>query len=225
MVKTIAIIGTKGGASKTTVSIAIAGEWHRRGRRVLLVDSDVDQRSCLDWAQTAEETGQPTPTVVAMGAGLHKEDQLPSLAKDFDLVVIDCPGRSGKIQKQALAVADVAILPTAGSGLDTWSLTELIETIEEAQALRPHLEAYLLLSRHQAHTTTGKGVRAALADSGLPVLDAVLGFRVAYQDSITAGHTPTTWEPSGPAAKEVQSLCDELGAILEASEEANCATA
>src|SRR5262245_4570065 len=122
----IAFCGQKGGAGKTTAALVTATEWLLRGRRVLLVDAD-PQGSAKTWGEVAAEGGSAAPTVVAMGAGLHRPDQLPALARSFDLTLIDCPPRHGEIQRAALMVADLAVLPCGPSGLDVWALGESLD--------------------------------------------------------------------------------------------------
>lgn len=75
----IAFAGQKGGSGKTTTSISVASELFERGHKVLLVDAD-PQGSAQTWAAVAAELGHAAPVVVGMGAGLHRPDQLPSLA-------------------------------------------------------------------------------------------------------------------------------------------------
>lgn len=61
-----------------------------RGHRVLLVDAD-PQGSARTWADVAAEAGHATPTVIAMGAQMHKPGQLDEIVGTYDVTVIDCP--------------------------------------------------------------------------------------------------------------------------------------
>lgn len=203
----IAVAGQKGGAGKTTVAVAVAVELAARGRKVLLIDLD-PQGTVRTWGGVAAEAGAPrTPTVAALGAGLHLH--LPPLAAAHDVTVVDCPPRHGELQRAALMVADLAVLPCGPSAFDVWALTESVDLVREAQALRPRLDAAVLVTRKTA-TTLGAGVRRALEELGLPVLDTALASRVAYQEAPALGLGPTTYAPSSPAAAEVRRLVTEL---------------
>lgn len=209
----VAFGGQKGGAGKTTSAIATACEWQRRGRRVLVVDTD-PQGSARTWADLAGELGTTIPTVVAMGAGLHQPSQLPRLAADHDVVVIDCPPRLDTVQRAVLMVSDLVVLPCGPSTLDTWALAESLATLRQAQQLRPSLAARVLVTRKQPHTVVGRAAREVIASTGLAVLGAELAFRVTYQEAPAAGLGPTTYAPDSDAAGEVRALVDELEGLL-----------
>jgi chromosome partitioning protein len=204
-----AFCGQKGGIGKSAAAICVAAELMARNRNVLLVDCD-PQATALTWSAVAGELGHTTPTTVAMKAGMHRPDQLPKVARAYDDVVIDCPPRLAEAQRSALMASDVAVLPCGPTLSDTWALTSSLELVREAQTYRPKLRACVLITRKQHCTTLGRGARQALLESSLPVLEAELGYRVAFQEFLGAGLGVTQYEPTGAAADEVRALVDEL---------------
>jgi chromosome partitioning protein len=215
----IAVAGQKGGAGKSTIAVSIAAEGMTREMSVLLVDAD-PQGTARTWGDVAAEGGHPAPVVVAMGATMHKPGQLPKAREGYDLVVIDCPPRHGEIQRSALMVADLVVLPCGQSAADAWALTTSLELVSEAQTVRPDLKAAIVLNKVMPRTALGKGARDVLSESGLPVLRTELQHRVAYQEAIGAGQGVTAFDRSG-AALEIQKLFDELlafGGIREEDE-------
>jgi chromosome partitioning protein len=206
----LSLVGQKGGGGKSTAATSLAYEGTRRGLRVLLIDAD-PQKTVMTWgAVGAEGLDEPMPTIVAMGAGLHKPDQVPRMAKDYDLIVVDCPPRHSEIQRAALMVSDMAIIPCGPSPADAWALAETAELVREAQTVRPKLRAAILLTRVQGYTALGRGARDVVAEAGLPVLASELGFRVAFQEALAAGSAATDYAPGSPAADEVKALFDEV---------------
>lgn len=206
---TIAIAGQKGGAGKTTVAIALAAEWMYREHRVLLVDAD-PQQTARTWSEVAGEQERPCPTTVHMGANLWQPDQLPKLAANFDLTIIDTPPRLGDVQRAALMVADVVLMPCGPSTHDTWALAASLELINQARTLRPDMKAAVLLTRKVASTVIGREARDVLEGTGLPVFTTELGYRTDYQEASAAGMGASTYRPSSAAAVEIRSLVDEL---------------
>ncbi|MEO7092587.1 MAG: ParA family partition ATPase [Polyangiales bacterium] len=205
----IAFAGQKGGIGKSTTAINVAVAAHDRGIRVLLVDAD-PQGTARTWADVASEAGHVTPTVVAMGATMHKAGQLSSIAATYDLTIIDCPPRHGDIQRSALMVADLVVLPSGPSAADAWALAAALEVVKEAQILRDELAACILITRKQGRTALARSARKVLESSGLTVLASELGYRVAYQEALALGRGVTTHSPRDAAAAEVFNLLAEL---------------
>lgn len=205
----IALVGQKGGSGKSTLAICIASELLRRGSRVLLVDCD-PQQTAVTWHDVAAEAQLAAPTVTAMTGSLHRENQLPAMAGAFDHVVIDTPPRLGEVQRSALMAADVAVMPCGPSGPDAWALAESIRTVQEALQFRPDLRVAICINKKRVRTSLSRGAREALEATGLPVLHTEIGFRQAFQDSITGGHGVTKYAPRDAATSELRALVDEL---------------
>ncbi|MEO7327723.1 MAG: ParA family partition ATPase [Minicystis sp.] len=205
----IAFTGQKGGIGKSTTAVCLAAAAMAKGLRVLLVDAD-PQGTARTWGEVAGESGRPAPTIVAMGPTMHRQGQLPDMASAYDLTIIDCPPRHGDIQRSALMVADVAVLPCGPTAVDAWALAGTLEVLAEARTLRADLRACVLITRKQGRTALGKGARAVLETSGLGVLRTELGYRIAYQEAVASGQGVTTYSPRDPAAREIVNLLEEI---------------
>lgn len=205
----IALTGQKGGVGKSTTAICLAAAAMQRGLRVLLVDAD-PQGTVRTWGDVAAESGRTTPTIVAMGASMHRQGQLPEMAAAFDVTIVDCPPRHGDIQRAALMVANLAVLPCGPTAADAWALAGTLDVVKEAQSFRAELRCCVLITRRQGRTVLGKSARAVLEASGLPVLHTALSYRVTYQEAIGAGQGVTTYARKDPASREIEDLFDEL---------------
>lgn len=217
----VALIGQKGGIGKSTTAICIAMAAVQRGMSVLLVDAD-PQGTVRTWNDVANENGVAAPTVIAMGAAMHRPGQLDVLARRYDLTLIDCPPRHGDIQRSALMIADVTLLPCGPSAADAWALTNTLEMVGEAQTLRAQLQAAIVITRKQPRTTLGKSARAVLEQSGVTVLGSELSHRIAYQEAVAAGSGVTQHCPRDPSAREVQALLAELERFTHVEETSGC---
>jgi chromosome partitioning protein len=205
----VALTGQKGGVGKSTLAICIAAELLARRHKVLLVDAD-PQGTIRTWGEVATEAGQPLPTIVAMGSTMHRPDQLPMVAQGYDDVIIDCPPRHGDIQRSALMVSSMAILPCGPSSADAWALAASIDLVNEARSLRPELDVRILITRKQGRTALGRSAREELEKSGIALLKTEVGYRVAFAESLGAGQGVTAYAPKDAAAAETRALVAEL---------------
>ena len=217
----VTLLGQKGGIGKSTTAICLAMAAFERGSSVLLVDAD-PQGTVRTWSEVASENGVSAPTVVAMGAAMHRPGQLDVVVRGYDLTLIDCPPRHGDVQRSSLMIADVALLPCGPSAADAWALTGSLDLVAEARTMRESLNACIVLTRKQGRTVLGKGARGVLAQSGLSVLDAELSYRVSYQEALAAGAGVTQYCPRDPAAREVRSLLEELERFANVEKISGC---
>ena len=205
----VALTGQKGGVGKSTLAICIAAELLERRHKVLLVDAD-PQGTIRTWGEVAAEAGRAMPTIVSMGSTMHRPEQLPTVRQGYDDVIIDCPPRHGDIQRSALMAADLALLPCGPSSADAWALAASIDLVNEARSLRTDLEARIVITRKQVRTALGRSAREELEKSGVELMKAELGYRVAYAESLGAGQGVTAYAPKDAAAQEIRSLVSEL---------------
>ena len=185
-----------------------------RGLRVLLVDAD-PQGTVRTWGEVAAERKRPAPTVVAMGASMHKAGQLGDLAAGYDMTFIDCPPRHGEVQRSALMVADVVVLPCGASAADAWALATSLEVVREARTMRDELLACI---PHHAQagrrrTALGKAARKVLGVDGpaRPRDRAPESPHRLPGSPRGGGRESTTYAVRDAGTREIFDLLDELG--------------
>jgi chromosome partitioning protein len=210
----IALVSEKGGVGKSTLALAIAWELRARGTTVLVVDAD-PQQTLMAAARMATDAGLNPPTTVSMDSNLWQKDQLPQLAKGFQHVVLDTPGRADKVQRSALSVADVALIPVGQYGPDIWALKAAVDVLGEAQALRHELLGAVVLTKKRPRTVLGKDLREATESAGIPILKTEVTDRVAWGESITAGQGVAQYNPKDAAAAEAKALVTEILAMVK----------
>ncbi len=208
----IAITGQKGGSGKSTMAISLACEWRARGKRVLLVDAD-PQGSCRAWGEVAAQQSKAAPTVISMGAGMHRPDQLPALADAYDVTLIDCPPRLDEVQRAALLVADLAIFPCSPSAMESWALPATIDYFEKARMIRPNLSGAILITRKVPRTSIAEQARELLQHASVPIFRSEICHRIVYQQAPASGSGVTDYAPTSAAAAEVRSLAGEIESL------------
>lgn len=204
----IGVLSQKGGVGKTTIAVNLAATFAMSGLRVLLVDAD-PQGSALQWSDARE--AEPLFAVVGMPkASLHRD--LPDIAKDYQVVIIDGAPRVNELGRAAILASDVVLIPVQPSPYDIWAAAETVKLIEEAQQFKPDLHGFFVINRKIANTAIGRDVTEALASfEGIPVLPTALHQRVVYAESAGQGLSVLEVDPRGEAAREVASLAKQLG--------------
>lgn len=205
----IALLNQKGGVGKTTLALAVAGEWAMQGRRVILIDAD-PQGSALDWSEMRAREGLPRLfSVIGLARDtLHRE--APALARDADLVVIDGPPRVAGLMRSALLATDMVLIPVQPSPFDGWASAEMLALISEARIYRPELVARFVLNRCGARTVLARDTAATLADHDPPALASRIGQRIAFAVAAQSGRIVRELDRESAAAREITALVAEV---------------
>lgn len=202
----IAILNQKGGVGKTTLSVHLATVWAQQGKRVLMVDAD-QQGSALDWSASRQGT-HLFPVVGLPKASLHRE--LPGLAVNYDIVVIDGPPRVYDVARSAILASQVVMIPVQPSPYDVWAAKDIIDLLKEASSFNENLKSAFVINRKIVNTAIGRDVTDALAEYPLPVLKTAISQRVNFAESAAQGKTVLELDPTGLASKEIQALAQEI---------------
>lgn len=196
----IGVLNQKGGVGKTTIAINLAAAFAKSGQRVLLVDAD-PQGSSLQWS--AARDGDPLFSVIGMAKPtLHRD--LPDIAKDYQVTIIDGAPRVNELGRAAILASDLVVIPVQPSPYDIWAAADTVALINEAKQYKPELKSVFVINRKIANTAIGRDVREALAKfEGVPVLETALHQRVIYAESAGQGLAVIEADPNSEAAKEI----------------------
>jgi chromosome partitioning protein len=202
----ITIAATKGGVGKTTLATALATAAlvARPGIRVGLVDLD-PQGSLTDWWNRRDKR---EPQLLRQPEGDFRFDTAGARAAGFDLIVIDCPPGFSDILADAIATADLVLIPTGPSMIDLDAI-EWAETLAETFSMTRHFVLNQAIYRSRL---AGRAVRE-LSERG-HLLRQVVHHRVAIAEAMRKGLTAIEAEPTGAAARELAELWAEVDALL-----------
>ncbi len=201
MSKIIAVANQKGGTGKTTTAIHLAYWLSQRGQ-VLVVDADA-QQSSTTWIEDLNLQGE----IINDPDELF--DTVPQLGKQYDFVVVDGPASMSETTRVILTRADLALVPCKPAGLDMHSSNRVIRLIRQARDLRGGMpRAALFLNQAKKGTVLLREAQAALSNSGIALLDAVIYDRQVITDAPSQGQV--VWQMGGTAAKQAAKDFDLL---------------
>ncbi len=210
----IALINQKGGCGKSTTAVHFA-YWlaRKKKKKVLLVDADA-QQSSSEWL-SGMESAVPYKVVQTPDDLL---EQIPELAQQYDLLVVDGPASLAEATRAILFRADLAIVPVQPTGVDLRSASDAVRLIKQAQSVRhgPPTAA-MFLSRAVKGTKLKDEAIALLSKTPeVILLKTVVHQKQAIAD--TSGQSATVWDfPSTRAKESVQEyerLFKEILAML-----------
>jgi chromosome partitioning protein len=203
----IAVINQKGGAGKTTLTMNLAAGLARRGETVV-VDLD-PQGSSLQWASSGAAA---FPATVKTLSGRWDAAELKKTFKAYRYTVLDCPPSIDAHGPQAaMRACDLALIPVLPSPVDLWASLKLPEEIADAKKRNPGLLAYLVLNQLEPKSALSVAMHDALAEFGLPVLDAGIRRRAIYRAAALEGVSVYQLGSRGaPAVAEIEAIINEV---------------
>lgn len=175
----ITVTSHKGGVGKTVTAVHLAAylSWQTgtsNEASTLLVDADPNHNA-LRWQQRG-----------ALPFGVVAEEQAAEHAPKHQHIVIDTQGRPGKEDLEALVQGcDLLVIPSMPDAL---SLDTLMLTIGELEELgRKDGYRVLLTSVPPWPIRSGSKARRTLEDLGVPLFDAEIRRREAFQKAAIMG--------------------------------------
>ena len=207
----ISLLNQKGGVGKTTLAVHLADALSKRGLRLMLIDAD-PQGSALDWAALRDDK-DAFPVVGLPKATLHKE--LPKLAANYDLLIVDGAPRVYDVARSAILASDIVLIPVQPSPYDVWAAKEIVDLLVEVREFKESLKRAFVINRKIVNTAIGRDVTEALAEYELPVLQSQICQRVGFAESAGQGKTVIETEPGSTAAREIEALTSEVVELMK----------
>jgi chromosome partitioning protein len=201
--RTVAVIGRKGGSGKTTIATHLAIGFHLRGRRTVMADAD-PQRSSVEVLKARSESG--IEAIATSGAKLFAL-KAASANAGADVLVIDTPAVLEEETAHAVVLADISILVVRPTFLD---LSAAIRTSTIIRQLRRPGMVVLNqapVARENVEPPIVKRSIEALNLLRLPVAPVVIRSRAAYQSVLESGRSAEELPSEPTAAQEIKELC------------------
>ena len=203
----VTIGNSKGGVGKSTISCNLAVVAAKKGKKVLVIDADV-QGSTMNW-----RTSRQTDDIQAMSITsptLHKD---LAAMKGFDLILIDAGGRVTKTFLSALMACSVLVIPCLPSQVDFWAVADVIDLLRDARDRGLDIKASFVLNQVIPNTIIGKEAVKAIKEyeksDGIKLFNTILYARVAYKNTYGVGRGVVE-DTDSKAIEEMQNLYKEI---------------
>lgn len=214
MTITIGFVNQKGGVGKSTLTICTAYESAKAGNKTLVVDAD-PQASIMEWSDHRQTDLPANFAVMAMPKmTLHRD--LPTIAKDYDVVIIDSPPRTTDIAKSVVCASDFIIVPCAPSPYDIWASKEAFSMIKEITIFKPNLKFMLMINMKKGNSAIGRDIQEAIVEVEdmlgleIPALNSKISHRIIFAETAAMGLAVQEADKELFASKEICSLYDEI---------------
>lgn len=202
----IGVLNQKGGVGKTTIATNLAAVVAKAGNRVLLVDAD-PQGSSMAWSAVRE--ADPLFPVISMAKPtLHRD--LPEIAADYDVVIIDGAPRVNDLGRAAILASDMVLMPVQPSPYDVWASADTVQLVREAMQFKENIKPVFVINRKIVNTAIGRDVHNALSQFEFPVLPVEICQRVGFAESAGQGLAVIETDPRSDAAQEISQLAAQL---------------
>lgn len=199
----VCFAATKGGVGKTTLATAIAVKAASEGARVCMIDAD-QQLSLSRWWELRGMSDNPKMLDVDAsmeGIGLIAAD-------GWDLVVIDTPPAIINTIEDAIASADLVVIPARPSVLDVMAVEQVTDLCDRHG--KPY--AYVLNGVHHQWGKLADSAAQYLQQCG-PVFKTRIGLRKSYVTAMTLGQGATE-QKDASATAEIDALWGEICAAI-----------
>ena len=135
----------------------------------------------------------------------------------YDIVVLDCPPTLGALTQNALASADLLIIPTQPEYFSAHALRDMLNLILTIrQDHNPKLRYRILLTmldrRNRIHISLAQQIRTAFNEA---TFDTEIEIDTRLRESPIFGQPINLYAPSSRATNQYRQLSEELGQFID----------
>ena len=200
MAKVVTFAQQKGGSGKTTLLSQVAAALATPRRRVALIDLD-PQRTLSAWMDERIKRRGEAGLDLTESSEWRIGSDIGKVARDADLILVDCPGNADVMLNRVLRETDLVIAPTQPSAPDVWATRATLK-----MAAREGEEARVVLNRVPPRGGAVEEMAARLKAEGAELMPQRIGNRVAFAAAFAEGAGITETQKSSKAAAEIEAL-------------------
>lgn len=213
--KVVAIGNLKGGVGKSTVTVNAAACMSLQGKKVCVVDCDVQATSAnwlVDGDLDVHVVAMPNDDIRHAKLWLKK---VKSLTNVFDVVIIDLPASMSHALASALLISHLVLIPLSPSAVDIHATERMIDALKAAskdrQASPP--TALLVPTQVSARLYRSDELEKRMQQFGLPT---TVGLRYddMFQEAFQAYQWIGQFASADRATRDVEDLVEVIETTL-----------
>lgn len=204
MALVIAAANTKGGVGKSTITMNSAIELLDRGFRVSFMDGEEGHPT-----GDALRRFEPKLDVWSSTQLEDIDDQIEKRRNEFDIILVDTPGKTGDAVTGLCLLADLILVPLQTSKRDLRQAAPVVRRIRQVQKVtggRP--AAQLVLNFTRKRDRSAKAYREQLIPLGIPIANTQLRRLDDYKDNDVVMRDAELNKEG--AASDIRTLLDEV---------------
>lgn len=193
----VLVVGSsKGGSGKSTLVTNIVVARSKLGKKVLLIDADIQESSTVFTEIRTEQMGESGYTAVNLKPSAIRSET-PKLAQYYDDVVIDVGGRDNSPLRVALTVANTLLIPVQPRSVDIWALDQMVDILRVARSLNDNpLRALAVINMADPSGKDNEDALSVIREiKDLEVLSTMIGRRKAFANATGTGRGVTEFLP------------------------------
>ena len=162
-----------------------------------------------------ELAGLEVTLVNSMNREKMLKQVLDSAKREYDFILLDCMPSLGMLTINALAAADVALIPVQAQYLSAKGLEQLLQTVQKVRRqINPKLKIEgILLTMTDSRTNYGKQISNLIRQAygkHLKVFEQTIPRSVRAAETSAAGKSIFAYDPKGKVAEAYKSLAKEV---------------
>ena len=216
----LSITNLKGGVGKSTIAQNLAVALARRGHKLCIADTDLEQQTSTKWSSVREGRGDELAAVpvFVINPETISDQILNKLAKNYDLVLIDGTPALTELTTRIIIMSDFVVTPILASATDVWALDTFLKRYREAeitkQSMGGRVELRVLLNKFSDRINLDRDISDAVRELGIEVLTTCLSTRVAYKEATVQGLGVVELRDKN-AQMEMENLATEVEILLK----------
>lgn len=202
----IIVVGNqKGGVGKSTLTVNLAVTWQQAGKSVVIVEADPSVFTVSTWADDREEASLPPILTVKKTCKL--KEALRNLDQQYEVVLVDLPGKDSPEMRSALLAADLFLIPSQPTQADIDATINLAPIVEAVGEYNEEMKTAVVINRLTTHARSTELADAteALGQAFETIFPQAVYDRKAFRSSLSEGKSVVEGADE-KAAAEIQNL-------------------